>query len=68
MIEVTINCNDDSLRIKGKAFDKECKLRHPVQVANLLEELFELITDDHDPIGVTLTKIDEDRAFFIGEY
>jgi len=65
---ITISVNDDSIRIQDRNIDKQCKLKNPRQLADLLVDVFETITDGHDPIGIELYLEDEDKRYSKGEW
>lgn len=72
MIEIIVNCNDDNLTISYNQIESlnlsRMPIIHPIRLIEVFENLFNEITDGHDPIGVTLIKIDEDTSTTVGEW
>lgn len=70
MIEIEVNCNSDEVIIKADGWKEpfEFEAKYPTQVCKILEETLNLLSEDREPLGVRLFKIDEDTRQHIGEW
>jgi len=69
MITIEVNCNSNEVKIldNGK-FIILYKVYHPKEMINMFFEIFNRIAGNGHPIGVKLTKIDEDSLTTLEEW
>ena len=72
MIEITVNCNDDTLEINDDVHKQNAIIKlkgSPSHLVTILNEIFNRLGDALGEMsGIRLTKVDEDTRTTVGEW